>query len=334
MSSLPSEFDLVARYLEPLARNFAGAYGLLDDVATISPARGSELVVKSDAIVGGVDFPAETAAGLIARKALRVNLSDLAAKGAVPRAYLLDLILPSTVDEAWVAAFAAGLADDQRSYGVALAGGDISSTSGPVVIAISIFGEAAVGRITRRGGAQVGDRVFVTGTIGDAALGLAVLSGTVPAPDSVAGAFLLNRYQLPQPRVTLGPQLIGVATAGLDISDGLIADLGHVCQVSGLDAVIAAETVPLSSAARAVIAGDPQYLTTALTGGDDYELLFTAPPAAAARIAELARLTGVPITPIGYMSEPARARPRVIALDEQGRALGFAAEGWTHFGGR
>jgi thiamine-monophosphate kinase len=269
--NLPNEFELIARYFAPLARSFPGAYGLLDDAAVISPSAGAELVVKTDVIVSGVDFPPGTAADLVARKALRVNLSDLAAKGALPRAYLLDLVIPDTVDEAWIAAFAKGLAQDQAEYQIALIGGDLSSTSGPIVVGVTALGEAPIGCTIRRGGARPDDVVFVTGTIGDAALGLSVLQGALPALESSSAAFLRNRYRLPEPRVALGPRLVGLANASIDVSDGLVADLRHLSEVSGLDAIVAAESVPLSPAARAAIAGDPRRLATALTGGDDYE---------------------------------------------------------------
>ncbi len=330
-----SAFALIARHFAPLARGFPGAYGLLDDAAVISPVSGGELVVKTDPVVGGVDFPSDAPAALVARKALRVNLSDLAAKGAVPRAYLLDLLLPASVDEPWIAAFAAGLAADQAEFGVHLIGGDLSSTPGPIAIAVCALGEAPVGRIIRRGGAQPHDLVYVTGTIGDAALGLGVLRGALPALDAGPAAFLLDRYRLPQPRVALGPHLIGLATAAIDVSDGLVADLRHLCEVSRLSAVIEARSVPLSPAARVAIGDDPRRLATALTGGDDYEILFTAPPAAAARIDECSRATGIAITLIGRMeAPPAAAPPRVTVLGDRGEALQFLSEGWTHFGRR
>ena len=333
--SLPGEFELIARYFAPLARAFPGAYGLLDDVAVISAASDNELAVKTDTIVGGIDFLPDDPANLVARKALRVNLSDLAAKGAVPRAYLLDLVLPNTVDEAWIAAFVAGLAHDQAEYGIHLIGGDMSSTSGPITIAVTALGEVPIGQIIRRGGAQADDIVFVTGTIGDAALGLSVLRAALPQLDAVSAAFLVDRYRLPQPRVFLGPQLIGIATAGLDVSDGLVADLRHLCAVSRLSAVIEASSVPLSPAARVAIGGDPQRLATAVTGGDDYEVLFTAPQAAAARITELSRSFVAPITPIGRMTALSGGdQPHVVVLDNVGRPIGFASEGWMHFGKR
>src|SRR5262249_30620202 len=256
-ADLPGEFELIARYFAPLARGFPGAYGLRDDAAVIAPAAGNELVAKSDAIVAGVHFLADDPPDLVARKALRVNLSDLAAKGATPRAYMLDIMLPGTATEAWIAEFARGLATDQAEYGVHLIGGDTDLTPGPLAIAVMAFGEVAAGRILRRGGAREGDDVLVTGTIGDAALGLACLRGALPDLDCGSCALLADRSRLPQPRVTLGPQLVGLATASLDVSDGLIADLRHLCEVSGCQAVVEAPRVPLSEAARAVIAGRP-----------------------------------------------------------------------------
>jgi thiamine-monophosphate kinase len=330
--AMPGEFALIARYFAPLAQGFPGADGLRDDVAVIAPAPGCELAVKSDAIVAGVDFPPDEAADLVARKALRVNLSDLAAKGAVPRAYMLDLILPEIVREPWIAAFAAGLAQDQAEYGVHLIGGDMSSTSGPVVIAVTAFGDAPAGQIMRRGGAHAGDTVFVSGTIGDAALGLAVLQGRLPAPDAAAAAFLVDRYRVPQPRLTLGPKLLGLARATIDVSDGLVADLHHICEVARLDAVVEAARLPLSAAARAMAGREPRLLRTVLTGGDDYEILFTAPAAQAAAIAALSRALGVPVTAIGHMAAAAGDAPRVTVVDAAGHPVALDGEGWMHFG--
>jgi thiamine-monophosphate kinase len=331
-ATMPNEFALIANHFAPLSRGFPGAYGLRDDAAVIAPSPGCELVVKTDAIIGSIDFPPDEPADLVARKALRVNLSDLAAKGAIPRAYLLDLMLPHPIDEVWIAAVAAGLAHDQAEYGVHLIGGDMSATPGPVTIAVTAIGETPMGRIIRRGGARAGDGIFVTGTIGDASLGFSVLRGRLPELSTEPAAFLIDRYRLPQPRATLGPRLIGVATAALDISDGLVADLRHLCDVSMLSAIIDSPGVPLSDAALAALAADPSMLTTVLTGGDDYEILFTAAPAEAGAIAELARTSGVPITLIGRMIAPsgeARCDVRVLGSDAQPMTL--VSEGWTHF---
>jgi thiamine-monophosphate kinase len=331
-STLPGEFELIARYFAPLAAGFPGAFGLLDDAAVIAPLPGHELVAKTDAIVGGVHFLPDDPPDLIARKALRVNLSDLAAKGAVPRAYMLDIMLPRTVTEDWIAAFARGLAQDQDAYRVHLIGGDTDSTPGPVTIAIMAFGDVATGRMLRRGGAREGDTVFVTGTIGDAALGLKVLRGKLARLNTRAANFLVDRYRLPQPRVTLGPRLIGLASAALDVSDGLLADLRHICEVSELAAVVEAPRVPLSTAVRAALATNSERITTVLTGGDDYEILFTAPPAVLNELTELSKTLGVPITAIGRMeSPPIGKKAQITVLDESGEPLAFDRSGWTHF---
>lgn len=329
---LPSEFELIARYFAPLARDFPGADGLRDDAAVIHPAPGCELVVKTDTIVSGVDFFPDSTGDLVGRKALRINLSDLAAKGAIPRAYLLTLALPQSVTEQWIASLAEGLADDQARYGVHLIGGDTGSTTGPVVATVCALGEVPSDRIIRRSGARPNDIVFVTGTVGDAALGLAVLQGSLQGLDDDFTAFLVDRYRSPQPRVSLGPRLVGTATASLDVSDGLVADLRHLCVCSGLSAVITASSVPLSPGASAAIESDPRHLTTVLTGGDDYEILFTAPAQAASRINELSREAGVPISAIGYVTANDRAGT-VTVLDELDRPLALSSQGWTHFGG-
>jgi thiamine-monophosphate kinase len=205
------EFELIARYFAPLAKGFPGTYGLLDDVALLIPSADTELVVKTDAIVGGIHFLLVDPANLVARKAPRVNLSGLAAKGATPRAYLLDLILPFDVREAWIADLARGLAEDQSEYGIHLIGGDTDRTPGPTTIAITALGEVATGRVIRRGGARAGDTIYRTGSIDDAALGLQALRGDLPKLDPRSASFLADRYRLPSPRATVGPDLIGIA---------------------------------------------------------------------------------------------------------------------------
>jgi thiamine-monophosphate kinase len=331
-SNLPGEFELIARYFAPLAKDFPGAYGLRDDAAVVSPSPGHQIVAKTDAIVGGVHFLPDDPADLVARKALRVNLSDLAAKGAVARCYLIDLILPADTSEAWVAGFACGLARDQEIYGVHLIGGDTNATPGPLTLALMALGEVPEGKILRRGGAQEGDAIFVSGSLGDATLGLAALKGSLPGLDPAAADRLIARYRLPEPRVGLGPGLIGLATASIDISDGLVADLGHICEVSGLGAEVEAARVPLSAAARQAIDGDQSRLAAALTGGDDYEILFSAPAEAANKIALAARDTGIPVTAIGRMcAAPPANRDRVVVRDADGNPMKLGTRGWAHF---
>ena len=331
-SNHAGEFELIARFFAPLAEAFPGAYGLRDDAAVIAPLPGCELVAKTDAIVGGVHFLADDPPDLVARKALRVNLSDLAAKGAIPRAYMVDVMLPATTTEDWIRAFAGGLADDQREYGVHLIGGDTDATPGPAAVAIVAFGDVPAGRMIRRAGARAGDTIFVTGTIGDATLGLRVLRGELAQIDGREAGFLAGRYRLPQPRIALGPRLIGIASAALDVSDGLVADLQHLCDESGLDAVIEAHRVPLSTAARLAIARRAAPLTALLGGGDDYEIVFTAPADTTETLEELARTEGVSITAIGRTQGlSGHAEPRVIVVDEKGQPLTIERAGWTHF---
>ena len=333
MNDLPEpagEFERIARYFAPLASGFPGAFGLRDDAAVIAPLPGHELVAKTDAIVGGVHFLPDDPPDLVARKALRVNLSDLAAKGAVPRAYMVDLIVPRSTPEAWFAGFARGLAQDQAAYGVHLIGGDTDSTPGPPAIAVTAFGDVEPGRFIGRGGARAGDTVFVTGTIGDAALGLKALRGELARLGAREIAYLCGRYRLPEPRVALGPRLAAIATAAIDVSDGLVADLGHLCAMSGLDAVVEASRMPLSAAARLACATHATAIGTLITAGDDYEIVFTAPPDAAPGIEAQARAANIPVTPIGRMQAPS-GRPRVTILDEKGSPVSLQREGWTHF---
>jgi thiamine-monophosphate kinase len=245
---------------------------------------------------------------------------------------MLAAVLPGTITEEWIAKFAGGLAHDQDEYNVHLIGGDTNSTPGPLTITIMAFGDVPTGRILRRGGARDGDTVFVTGTIGDAALGLEVLQAKLTGLDADAARFLADRYRLPQPRVALGPRLIGLASAALDVSDGLLADLRHLCEVSELDAVVEGPRVPLSKAARLALSGDPGRMATVLTGGDDYEILFTARPEMADALGRLSQTLVVPITAIGRMASTSTGKDRrVTVLGESGEPLTFDRAGWTHF---
>jgi thiamine-monophosphate kinase len=231
------EFQLIAKYFAPLSANAEGAFGLTDDAASVRLKEGRELVVTVDALVEGVHFFAEDPAREIAQKGLRVNLSDLAAKGAAPEGYLLSLSLPSWVDDGWLAQFASGLAFDQTRYGISLIGGDTTSTPGPLTLSITALGSVEEGRMIRRSGAKPGDLVFVSGAIGDAGAGLTVLKGEGGALSASDREFLIGRYRLPEPRLALGRHLVGTASASLDISDGLVADLGHVAETSGVRVV-------------------------------------------------------------------------------------------------
>src|SRR5215472_2578795 len=228
MAAPIGEFERIARFFAPLAA--PGALGLTDDVAVIDGPDGEEYVLTTDAIVEGVHFLKDDPPDLVARKLLRVNLSDLAGKGARPIGYLLTTALPKRCGEDWLAAFAAGLAADQATYGIGLLGGDSTATSGPVTLSVTAIGSVARGAGVLRGTARPGDLVFVSGTLGDAALGLRVLRGELSGLDAADRDFLVDRYRLPQPRLELGRRLVGLAQAMTDISDGLVADLGHICE--------------------------------------------------------------------------------------------------------
>jgi thiamine-monophosphate kinase len=322
----PGEFALIERYFRPLATD-PGAFDLIDDAALYAPPRGEELVLTVDTIAAGVHFFADDPPAAIARKALRVNLSDLAAKGATPAAYLMSLALPDGWSEAWVRTFAKGLADDQRRFGISLLGGDTTRASGGLTLTITAIGCVPKGRMVHRAGAKAGDVVFVSGTIGDAALGLGVRLGTVAAPKAAA-AYLRDRYLNPQPRTALAPLVRRFANSAMDVSDGLVGDLAHICKASGVGAEIEAGQVPLSRQARAVVAGNRRALGTALTGGDDYEILATVTKSRAGRFAAAARSAGVPVTRIGRIVEGSDP-PLVLGPD--GRPMAFAGLGHTHF---
>lgn len=323
------EFDLIARYFAPLAAGAPGAAGLLNDAAVFEPNPDRELVVTADALVQGVHFLAEDSPNLIGRKLIRVNLSDLAAMGAQPRGYLLILALPKDLDETWIKAFAAGLAEDQREFGITLLGGDTVATPGPLTLSLTAIGEVPRGRALMRSTAGIGDDVYVSGTIGDGALGLKALTGQLPNLPAAAREALGDRYHLPQPRLAVGQALAqdGLATAALDVSDGLVADLGHIAEASGLGAEIEAQRVPLSLAARAALEADPGLRPVILTGGDDYELLFTAPEGKAADLTGLADRLDLPLTRIGKIVGERGVRVR----DAGGQVISLTGGGWTHF---
>ncbi len=324
---MAGEFDLIARYFAPLAG--PEGLGLKDDAALLRPPPGMDLVLTADANVAGVHFLANEAPDIAARRLLRTNLSDLAAKGARPLGYLLTLALPASADEAWIAGFAAGLAADQATYGVALYGGDTVATPGPVVASITAIGAVARGRMLRRSGARAGDDLYVTGCIGDGVFGLEAACGRLEALDAAANAYLADRYRLPSPRVAFGMALAeaGGATGAADISDGLVADAGHIAEASGVAIEITAVAVPLSAPVRMLLHSRPEGLAEAITGGDDYELVFTAPKAARPEIEAVAARTGVRGTRIGRVLAGAAD---VTVLDRDGLPMRFERRGYVH----
>jgi thiamine-monophosphate kinase len=293
---------------------------LADDAALLAPPFGRELVISADAMVAGVHFLPDDPPDLIGRKLLRVNLSDLAAKGATPLGYLMTVSAPRGTPDAWFAGFAAGLAADQATFGITLLGGDTTSTPGPLSLSLTIIGHVALGQMVRRIGAKPGDGVWVTGTIGDGALGLAVAQGRLADPTG----YLLDRYRLPCPRV--GLNLAGIASAAMDVSDGLVQDLGHLCRAAGLGATIESVVVPLSAAAHAA---GPDWIADRLTGGDDYEVLMAVPPA---QVPALRAAAGsLKVTRIGLFHATTGLIPPVTVVDMRGVPMALPVPGWSHF---
>ena len=325
---LSAEDRLIARHFAPIATH-PGALGLSDDAAFIKPPAGCDLVLQTDALVGGVHFFPDDAAHTIASKALRVNLSDLAAKGAKPLGFLLSLALPAGLGDGWLADFANGLRGDAVLFGCPLFGGDTTFTPGPATISISMFGSVPEGTMVRRAGARLGDLVFVTGTIGDSALGLILRKGEGSAWDlDIADRqHLVSRYLLPQPRNALAEAVRIFASAAMDVSDGLAGDLAKLCRVSGVAADIETARIPYSDAAQVVMVRDAGMRQIALTGGDDYEIVCTVPPDKAESFRAAAKVAKVPVTEIGEIAAGEGARFR----DLDGNVLTFRQTSFSHF---
>ena len=316
------EFEFIARRLRPLAAGYEAALNLLDDAAVLDPPADQQLVLTKDAMVEGVHFLADDPPAQVAQKLLRVNLSDLAAMGADTLCYLLAIARPSTLDDDWLPRFCEGLAEDQAEFEVHLLGGDTVSTPGPLTLSLTALGTVPEGQALRRAGAKADDDLYVSGTLGDAALGLQVLRGKLE-PAAAAAVYLSDRYRRPQPRLALGAALRAVAHAAIDVSDGLLADLGHIAEASGVGAVVWAEVLPLSPAAQD-LAGARD---AALAGGDDYELLFTAPPARRSAIERIGKKLALALSRIGRID----AEPGLRIIDAAGRPLSTRRTGWRHF---
>ncbi len=324
----PGEFEQIARLYRPLTQGSPEALGLLDDVAVLTPRPGQDVVLTADAMVEGVHFLPGEALDLVARKLLRANLSDMAAKGAEPHGYLLTVAWPPGVGFSARQRFAEGLALDQAAFGVRLLGGDTVSTTGPLTASLTLLGWSPSGTLTPRGGAAPGHVVLVSGTIGDAGLGLLSLTDGLPGLSTAEQAWLVARHRLPTPRLALRTALRAHACAAADVSDGLLADAGHIGEASGFGVHIDLDLMPVSPAALSWLRGQPDEAAARLrlaTAGDDYEVVCTAPPEAAESLIEAARAGGTPMTRVGEV----RAAPGVTA-SFSGEMLQVERRGWTH----
>ncbi len=319
------EDDLIARYFRPLATD-PGAFGLIDDAALLNHT-GDDLIVTTDAIVEGVHFLPDDPPDTIARKALRVNLSDLAAKGAVPAGFVLTLALRDAKEQ-WLAPFARALGEDAAVFDCPVLGGDTVSTPGPLMISITAFGRVPPGRMVRRTGAKPGDRIAVTGSIGDAALGLRILKRQIEGLDTSSREFLIQRYRVPQPRNALAAAIREHASAAMDVSDGLAGDLAKLCIASGISASIDLMDVPLSAQARALVAKGSSSMEAIVSGGDDYEVVCAIPENRWDSFLAAARQVNVQVTGIGKV-ETGAAAPRF--LDAAGNPLALKRLSYSHF---
>lgn len=329
--SLHSEEAIIQGFLAPLAAGAPGAFELKDDCATAAPSAGCEFVLKTDAIAEGVHFLATDRPEDIGWKALAVNVSDLAAKGATPVGYLMSLAFPTAPTREWMSGFASGLAQAQRAFGIHLLGGDTDRRPGPISITPAVFGEVPVGRMVRRATAQASDIVCVTGTLGDSGLGLRLQQDRTLADkwnlSASQAKYLRNRYLRPSPRLALRDSLLRHARASMDISDGLMKDLGRMCRASGIGARIDYTSLPLSDAFKAVRNADPAAAEASLFAGDDYEILTAIPPERMPQYKAEALVAGIEVTDIGMFTVPITIQLR----DSNDNEVQTSKSGWDHF---
>jgi thiamine-monophosphate kinase len=317
-----SEFDLIARHFTRPAAN--AVLGVGDDCALLHVTNGMDLAVSTDTMVSGTHFFPDVDPEHLGHKSLAVNLSDMAAMGAMPYWATLALTLPS-VDHTWLAAFAKGFFDLAEEFDVSLVGGD--TTRGPLSLTVTIMGEVPMGAALRRNGAKAGSDIWVSGHIGDAALAVAHRKGIIKLDAGDVDETMMHLYE-PIPRVKLGQGLRGLATAAIDISDGLLADLGHICRLSGVGATVEMDRIPMTDIAKKHAKTDAGR-TAIVSGGDDYELCFTAHPNSHDSIEDLSRMLDIPLTRIGQV----RRGKGVSLLGSDGKAMKVDGRGYDHFSG-
>ncbi|WP_350334499.1 thiamine-phosphate kinase [Coralliovum pocilloporae] len=328
----PGEFALIAKYLAPLATD-PGTFDLTDDTCRLDIPDGQQLVISKDMLVSGMHFLATDPPDLIARKALRVNISDLTAKGAEAAGYMLGLSLPDDWTEDWLQRFSEGLGRDAAVFSLGLLGGDtVKSGSDRLTISVTVFGWQPKGTRLTRGGARPGDHLYVSGVIGDSALGLLLHRGDQPtwvvALDDRLCNELINRYLLPGNRQDIRSLVLDYASASMDISDGLVGDLRHICVASGCGARLETGLVPMSEAGQVAASVETGCLQTMLTGGDDYEVLLTVPDDRHKAFQDAVKMSSVPFTRIGVMTE---GSTEIDLKDADGQSLVWEQQSFSHF---
>ena len=331
MNQALDEESIISDFFVPLARDWPGAYVLADDCSTLAVAPGHELVVKTDPIRAGIHFFSDDRPADIAWKALAVNVSDLASKAARPVAYTLAICFPAQPSRSWLRDFTAGLSEAQEHFGCTLIGGDTDHATGPMSLAITVFGEVPRGKMVRRATPSVGDRILVSGTLGDAALGLRlranIVDGKKPEQITDHESHLVHRYLRPKPYLELRSGLRAYATAAMDLSDGLGKDLGRMCRASGTGATVYESDIPLSDAFIAVAPKSQEERRSLISFGDDYEVLCTVRADNVVNFVALAASSGVVVTEIGIMT----TKPGVTLIDRAGKAQDWAGRGYDHF---
>ena len=320
------EFKWIKKFFSPLCKNGVNESFLDNDAALLKLSSLKNLVVTTDSLVEKIHFDSKDNPQLIAKKLIRINLSDLAAMGSSPIAYLLNLALPKKITNRWLDRFSLGLREDQEKYNIFLAGGDTVATRGPVVLSITAFGSNQKGLCHKRSGAKVGDSIFVSGTIGDSALGVRSMKKRISIPKKNKD-YLAQRYLLPEPRIFLGKALLSIANSAIDISDGLSQDINHICMNSGIGAKLFFSKVPISPSARIFLEKYPKFKEKILNGGDDYEIVFTANAKCESKIQTISKKSNVKITKIGLMTKDQRLK----ILDDQGNAIKIKHLGYQHF---
>ena len=324
------EFRIIEHFFSPLSVAEKGAFNLMDDGAVISLNNSMQLVATTDCLIAEKHFFKSDPPNLIARKCLAVNLSDLAAMGANPKYFLLSAAWPTEIAEDWLLQFSEGLKTAQSDWGVSLIGGDTVATHGPLTINITALGEVSKNRYLTRGGAAVGDDLYVTGSIGDATLGLKIAQAKLQVKKEFC-LYFKNRLQAPEPRHEIGSMLAGLATAAIDISDSLIQDLRHIVNASNVSVELMLDNIPFSKPGKALLAEGTISHDTLLMGGDDYELLFTAPTSAANKISSISKMHSVPITRIGKIIYP-KLEPSVYLLNKKNSPIKLpSVAGFQHF---
>jgi len=319
-----NEFEMIQQYFLPLTMGRKEAEGLQDDAAILDIPEGYDLVISSDTLNGGTHFLKKETPAHIAHKALRVNLSDMAAMGAQPLCYQMNLAFSQFPDEEWVKGFSAALLSDNEAFGVFCSGGDTTVAEGPLLVSITVTGLVPKGQAVKRSTAQAGDLVVLTGPIGQAAVGVKILLDVLEIENSEA---FLEAAHKPTPRTTISDEICKYARAAVDVSDGLIADLGHVCQTSGVSATLELAKIPFTDETKALVDANVIAYEDLLTGGDDYEIAMAVAPENIDAFTAEAAAKGVGLSVVGVFKDG----QGLEVVDENAEALAFKRPGWTHF---